>query len=73
MRYISDEFNIPLEKLEDVLFIIQSLDPPGVGARDVKECLLLQLKIRGSYPLAEKIINEYPSIYNSVDSTYDNK
>ncbi|MCK4776886.1 MAG: RNA polymerase factor sigma-54, partial [Actinomycetia bacterium] len=59
LRFISDEFNIPLKKLEGLLFIIQSLDPPGVGARDIKECLLLQLKIRGSYPLAEKIINEY--------------
>lgn len=30
-------------KLEQVLREIQSLDPSGVGARDLKECLLLQL------------------------------
>jgi RNA polymerase sigma-54 factor len=59
LNVISDGLNIPLEKLEELLVIIQSLDPPGVGARDLQECLLLQLKIRGSYPLAEKIINEY--------------
>ncbi|HEB32207.1 MAG TPA: RNA polymerase sigma-54 factor [Spirochaetes bacterium] len=59
LNVISDELNIPLEKLEELLVIIHSLDPPGVGARDIKECLLLQLKYRGSYPLAEKIINEY--------------
>jgi RNA polymerase sigma-54 factor len=31
------------EEIEDALHTIQSLDPPGVGARDLKECLLLQL------------------------------
>ena len=24
--------------------IIQALDPPGIGARDLRECLLLQLR-----------------------------
>lgn len=35
----------PLERdeLEDALLTIQRLDPPGVGARDLKECLLLQV------------------------------
>lgn len=32
----------PLQ-LEDVLFEIQEMDPAGVGARDLQECLLLQL------------------------------
>ncbi len=32
------------EKVEEALKIIQSFDPPGVGARDLRECLLLQLK-----------------------------
>lgn len=34
---------IPLEHLQEALKHIQTLDPPGVGARDLKECLLLQL------------------------------
>ncbi len=29
--------------LEEVLEMIQSLDPPGVGARDLRECLVLQI------------------------------
>lgn len=33
-----------LELAEEALKIVQKLDPPGVAARDVKECLLLQLK-----------------------------
>lgn len=31
------------EELEEILKIIQQLDPPGVGARDLQECLLLQI------------------------------
>ena len=30
-------------QVEEALHIIQKLDPPGVGARDLEECLLLQL------------------------------
>jgi RNA polymerase sigma-54 factor len=32
---------------EEMLATIQSLDPPGVGARDLRECLMLQLKEAG--------------------------
>ncbi|HEY7407235.1 MAG TPA: RNA polymerase factor sigma-54 [Gemmatimonadaceae bacterium] len=35
------------EELEEMVSIIQGLDPPGVGARDLRECLLLQLKDAG--------------------------
>ena len=28
---------------EEALFLVQKLDPPGIGARDLKECLLLQI------------------------------
>lgn len=29
--------------VENVLFVIQGFDPPGVGARDLRECLMVQL------------------------------
>ncbi len=32
-----------VEQVEEVLRMLQKLEPPGVGARDLKECLLLQL------------------------------
>ncbi|MBF0422792.1 MAG: RNA polymerase factor sigma-54 [Magnetococcales bacterium] len=39
------------EDLEDALILIQSFDPPGIGARNLAECLLLQLKNEGlAYP-----------------------
>jgi RNA polymerase sigma-54 factor len=31
------------EEVEHVLHLVQEFDPPGVGARDVRECLLLQI------------------------------
>ncbi|HHM12469.1 MAG TPA: RNA polymerase sigma-54 factor [Planctomycetaceae bacterium] len=31
------------EKAEEALRLVQSLDPPGIAARDLRECLLLQL------------------------------
>lgn len=48
------------EELEDALCIIQDLDPPGVGARNLKECLLLQVKDLGQdRAVLEKIINNH--------------
>ncbi|HEY4215877.1 MAG TPA: RNA polymerase factor sigma-54 [Gemmatimonadaceae bacterium] len=36
-----------MSEVEAMLGIIQNLDPPGVGARDLRECLMLQLKEAG--------------------------
>lgn len=36
--------NIPAEKILEVLKVIQTFHPPGVGARNLRECLLLQLE-----------------------------
>jgi len=36
--------NISEEVLLDTLMFIQDLDPPGIGARNLQECLILQLK-----------------------------
>jgi RNA polymerase sigma-54 factor len=35
---------LPPERILDVLKVIQTFDPPGVGARDLRECLMLQLE-----------------------------
>ena len=41
---IIDDENVETEEVEAVLHRIQNFDPPGVGARDTRECLLVQLK-----------------------------
>lgn len=47
------------ETVEKVLRVIQSLDPPGVGARDLRECLLLQAKAMGMTGLELRIIESH--------------
>lgn len=43
LEELEEEIHIPYERLEQALFVIQMLDPPGVGARSLSECLTLQL------------------------------
>ena len=54
---ITEETQSQVDMVEEALTLIQSFDPPGVGARNLTECLLLQLKmlnLQGT--LVEKII-----------------
>jgi RNA polymerase sigma-54 factor len=45
---------------EDALKIIQSFDPPGIAAKDVRDSLLIQLRMNGhSNSLAYEIINNH--------------
>ena len=46
-RDIPDDVLYTETEGEEMLGIIQTLDPPGVAARDLKECLLLQLREAG--------------------------
>lgn len=49
-------------EVEKVLQVVQSLDPAGIGARDLQECLLLQLERKTQTPevrLAHRILYEY--------------
>ena len=41
---VADELGVNLDNVECVLGIIQTFDPVGVGARNLQECLLIQLK-----------------------------
>lgn len=53
--------DVKLEDLERYLEIIQDFDPPGIGARDLRECLLLQImrkKGKDSTCLAARIIQD---------------
>ncbi len=39
-----DDPSISLQEVETMIHFVQSLDPPGVGARNLAECLLIQLR-----------------------------
>ncbi len=43
LHELAQEMDVTEQELEQALFAVQALDPPGVGARSLSECLLLQL------------------------------
>ncbi len=45
----------PIERVEGILKIIQSFDPSGVGARDLAECLAIQLRERDRFDPAMQV------------------
>ena len=52
----------------EMLNVIQEFDPPGVGARDLKECLLLQIRLLKKTPdveNAEKILRNHFSEFTN--------
>ncbi len=52
--------NLAPEKIAAVLKVIQTFDPPGVGARDLRECLLLQLERAGRQESLEyRIVRDF--------------
>lgn len=54
--------DVSAEDVENVLQVVRDLDPAGVGATDLRDCLLLQLERRGANEvslLAYKVIDEY--------------
>jgi RNA polymerase sigma-54 factor len=51
---------LPMEQIAGVLKVIQTFDPPGVGARDLRECLLIQFDRLGQPNTLEyRIVNEF--------------
>ena len=68
LESLSDDISFRLgietdeKEVEDLLHMIQEFDPVGVGARDLRECLLLQLDAKRQTPtvlLAAKILRDH--------------
>lgn len=57
---IASLLKVTESQVEEVLKIIQGFDPLGVGARDLKECLLIQLREKkDTNPVVKSIIENY--------------
>jgi len=57
---ISAISNVSGEKILEVLKVIQTFDPTGVGARDLRECLMLQIERDGEQESLEyEIVRDY--------------
>jgi RNA polymerase sigma-54 factor len=78
---ISAANNLSVEKISEILKTIQTFDPPGVGARDLRECLMLQLERAGKTDSLEyRIVRDFmdalgkrriPEIARGVSRTVD--
>lgn len=65
---LAKELNISEEVVEKALELVQSLEPYGIGARSIKECLLIQsLKLNILDDIIEKII------LNHLENVAENK
>jgi RNA polymerase sigma-54 factor len=64
--------NVTVAEIEQVLKKVQKFDPPGIGARDLQECLLIQLSLR-----IEQISKDSPTkhslllAYKMIDKYFD--
>ena len=60
---IAEQLDVPVKRVAFELSQLHTLDPPGIGARDLRECLLIQLKALSELelpnPLAYVLIDHY--------------
>jgi RNA polymerase sigma-54 factor len=47
---LSNHLHLSMQQVEEVLEIIQRLDPPGIGSRSLQECLVIQLEFSKADP-----------------------
>jgi RNA polymerase sigma-54 factor len=58
LEQIAELSGTPLDQVENALMLVQDLDPPGVGARSLAECLALQAKAADRYdPAMARLID----------------
>jgi len=56
---ISDRLNIEESIVLKILKLIQKLDPPGIGSRNLKECLLSQVEEKKVAPIVWEILSNH--------------
>ena len=57
---IAKVLNVSIEKTQRMLEVIQGFEPAGVAAKDLKECLLLQLDILGELDdIVQRVITDF--------------
>ena len=67
---LAEELNISKEVIEQALKLVQSLEPYGIGARNIKECLFIQSsKLNILDEIIEKIISNH--LENIAENKYE--
>jgi RNA polymerase sigma-54 factor len=59
LEELAEKVNCSVSEIENILHKIQEFDPIGVGARDLKECLLIQTKNSKNSDVLKQIISNY--------------
>ena len=59
LENIAYKLSLPYEHAEEVLHRVQELGPPGIAARNLKECMLLQLRAQDEEPFVVNIIEDH--------------
>ncbi len=62
--------DVSTAKVEQLIKLVQTLDPPGVCAFDLRECLLLQLRRKQRTPLLERTILLVESHFQDVSKKH---
>lgn len=65
--------DVSTNRLEEILNIIQGFEPAGIGARSLQECLLLQLKRRGSSPIVNIAIDIISNFFEEFSKRHYDK
>lgn len=59
LENIAYKLSVPLQTVERVLQHIRKLGPPGIAARDLRECMLLQLREQQEEPFVADIVERH--------------
>jgi RNA polymerase sigma-54 factor len=54
LEEMAKDAGVGIDVVESVLFYIQTFDPPGVMARDLQECLLIQIRHLNGNPIGDR-------------------
>lgn len=63
---VADDLNVPCDKVMEVLKIIQKFDPVGIASRNLKECIIIQLK---DMEIDDSVIQDIEEIINILNNT----
>ena len=59
-KELAEKFSMPVEKMAGYINKLKKCDPAGVGAKDLRECLLLQLERReNKNEIIDKVVKDY--------------
>ena len=69
----TQNIDVSIERIKKILLTVQSLDPPGVGAQSLKECLVIQLKRKESSENINSAINILENSFEQFSNKHYNK